>query len=473
MTSLTTELDKLAPRFDIDGRQIEIINAPSDFYSVLKEKIRNSRQRIFLSTLYVGASEHELIDTLRHALHSQPSLKLSVLCDALRGTRESPRASCASLLAPLVQEFGEDRVQIRMYHTPNLTGWKKRFIPVRMNEGWGLQHMKLYGFDDEIILSGANLSTDYFTNRQDRYHVFSNKQITDYFFNVQQMISSLSYQVLPDSESDQGYRLIWPAENSAPEPIKRTSEFRLCAAESVGSIIRPPLHSEKIITPSSTDTVVYPLGQFTPLFPSVDLSTEMVGLCSVMKLLARPDFSNSMWTLTAGYFNIHPTLKKLLLASQSSRGTVITAHQHANGFYGSAGISGNLPPGYTLLAQRFLQDVYRAGKKDFIALKEWKRGMVGKPGGWTYHAKGIWVNPPGEMSPAITLIGSSNYTRRSYSLDIEMNALVITRNEQLRQKLQSEVENLEQYATGKYLSDFNEKVGWRVRFLVWLFGEQL
>lgn len=41
-----------------------------------------------------------------------------------------------------------------MYHTPNLTGLKKKHIPKRINEGWGLQHMKFYGFDDEIILSG-------------------------------------------------------------------------------------------------------------------------------------------------------------------------------------------------------------------------------------------------------------------------------------------------------------------------------
>lgn len=41
-----------------------------------------------------------------------------------------------------------------MYHTPNLTGLRKEYIPKRINEGWGLQHMKLYGIDDEIILSG-------------------------------------------------------------------------------------------------------------------------------------------------------------------------------------------------------------------------------------------------------------------------------------------------------------------------------
>jgi CDP-diacylglycerol---glycerol-3-phosphate 3-phosphatidyltransferase len=76
------------------------------------------------------------------------------LTDALRGTRETPNPSCASLLAPLIKEFGEDRAEIRMFHTPNLTGLRKAIIPKRINEGWGLQHMKLYGFDDELILSG-------------------------------------------------------------------------------------------------------------------------------------------------------------------------------------------------------------------------------------------------------------------------------------------------------------------------------
>lgn len=107
-----------------------------------------------MSTLYIGRSEQELIETLQDALRRNPELKLSILTDALRGTREAPNPSCASLLAPLISEFGPERVEIRMYHTPNLTGLRKKYIPKRINEGWGLQHMKLYGVDDEIILSG-------------------------------------------------------------------------------------------------------------------------------------------------------------------------------------------------------------------------------------------------------------------------------------------------------------------------------
>jgi phosphatidylserine/phosphatidylglycerophosphate/cardiolipin synthase-like enzyme len=104
--------------------------------------------------LYIGKTEHELIETISHALRDNPDLKVSILTDALRGTRETPNPSCASLLCSLVSEYGSERVEIRMFHTPNLTGLKKKWIPKRINEGWGLQHMKLYGVDDEIIISG-------------------------------------------------------------------------------------------------------------------------------------------------------------------------------------------------------------------------------------------------------------------------------------------------------------------------------
>lgn len=119
-----------------------------------QDKIRNAKRRVYLSTLYIGKTEHELIETLSDALRDNPELKVSILTDALRGTRETPNPSCASLLCSLVAKYGPERVEVRMFHTPNLTGLRKKWIPRRINEGWGLQHMKLYGIDDEIILSG-------------------------------------------------------------------------------------------------------------------------------------------------------------------------------------------------------------------------------------------------------------------------------------------------------------------------------
>ena len=94
-------------------------------------------------------------------MEKNPALQVSILIDALRGTREAPRDCAASLLVQLVEKFG-DRVDVRMYHTPNFRGIKKCLVPQRFNEGWGLQHIKLYGMDNELILSGYEHCYDQF-----------------------------------------------------------------------------------------------------------------------------------------------------------------------------------------------------------------------------------------------------------------------------------------------------------------------
>ncbi|GAW19473.1 hypothetical protein ANO14919_089600 [Xylariales sp. No.14919] len=473
LAPFTNELDRLAPSFKVNGSQIQIIKSPSDFYETLKTKIRHAKKRVFLSTLYIGKSEEELIAALQEALRNNPELRLSILTDALRGTREAPHPSCASLLAPLITEFGPDRVEIRMYHTPNLTGLRKKHIPKRINEGWGLQHMKLYGVDDEIILSGANLSNDYFTNRQDRYHLFASRDVTDYFWRLYQGVTSLSFLVEPTQEAS-GFRLRWPSSNAAPSPLEQPEKYVSEATTVISKLITlgdykagPPApdHSS-----SSKDTTVYMLGQLSQLMRP-DTSTELPVVTHLLKTLARPEYSGSSWTFTAGYFNPDPTLRNLLLSTASHGNTVITASPYANGFYGSKGVSGLLPGAYTYLARRFLREIHQRKRDSSIVLKEWRQGTVGEPEGWTYHAKGLWVTLPNEEEPSMSIIGSSNYTKRSYSHDLEAGALIVTRNEELKKRLGAEQRWLQDFAKPVTLDDFatNERrVGLNVRIAMWI-----
>ena len=61
-----------------------------------------------------------------------------------------------------------------MYHTPHIGRLWKQVVPARWNETIGLQHCKVYIFNDSVIISGANFSNDCFTNRQDRYVLVEN-----------------------------------------------------------------------------------------------------------------------------------------------------------------------------------------------------------------------------------------------------------------------------------------------------------
>ncbi len=354
-----------------------------------------------------------------------------------------------------------------MYHTPNLTGLRKKHIPKRINEGWGLQHMKLYGVDDEIILSGANLSSDYFTNRQDRYHLFSSKDITEYFWNLYGAVASLSFLVKP-SGAPSGFALTWPESNSAISPLENPKQFVSESTRLLAGMISPktaPLTALDTTPAEKRDTSVYMLAQFSQLL-SPDTSTELPAVTHVLKTLAAPEYAKSSWTFTAGYFNPAPSLTKLLLSTASTGNTVVTASPQANGFYQSPGVSGLLPGAYTLLARRFVRAVHEHKLEDKTVLREWGKGTVGEPGGWTYHAKGLWVTLPKNKNPSISLIGSSNYTKRSYSLDLEANALIVTENEDLKKRLGDEQRWLQENTSIVTRDDFaktERRVGLKVR----------
>lgn len=484
LSALTSDLDRLAPRIDINADQVEILDGPKEFYERLKSKIRRAKRRIYLSTLYIGKTENELISTIRDALlHNGSELKVSILTDALRGTREAPDPSCASLLASLVEEF-PDRVEIRMYHTPNLTGLRKALIPKRINEGWGLQHIKLYGIDDEVILSGANLSNDYFTNRQDRYHVFSSKRVTDYFARIHDAVCSISFLLQPRNNPSK-FSLEWPTSNPASNPLEAPNRY----IEAATSLLLPFVKSASSLSPATKSTSVYPVLCHPPT-----INTELPAFTALLAQRIRS------YTFTAGYFNPHPIVTSSLLAASSlpisAPGSILTASPYANGFFGSKGISGLLPAAYTHLSLRFLQAAH--GKN--IQLREWQRGIVGQQGGWTYHAKGLWVTLPADLrretasstskhsssglstgfdgrdssvpaGPSVTLIGSSNYTTRSYGLDLEVGAMVVTKDEGLMRKLKREEELLMSHTNlirEEDLETKERKAGWRVRVAMWL-----
>jgi CDP-diacylglycerol--glycerol-3-phosphate 3-phosphatidyltransferase len=277
----------------------------------------------------------------------------------------------------------------------------------------------------------------------------------------------LSFSILPSNEPA-GYTMEWRHDNPGPSPLLDPKAFRAQATASLDSLIHLATLAEK--QPLSTSTVVYPLLQFTPLL-SPDTSTELPAVRTILSALGTPALANSSWTFTAGYFNMTPEVRTLLLNSNPAHATVISASPWANGFYGSKGVSGMLPAAYSLLSRRFLDAVSRKGLSSQVTLKEWRRGTVNEADGWTYHAKGLWVTLPNETAPSISLVGSSNYTKRSYSLDLEANALIVTRDEDLKKRLGDEETWLQDYAKPVDKDEFartERRVGLHVRVAMWL-----
>lgn len=78
---------------------------------------------------------------------------------------------------------------------------------------------------------------------------------------------------------------------------------------------------------------------------------------------------------------------------------------------------------------------------------------------------------PKESQPCVSLVGSSNYTKRSYGLDLEANTLVVTRNEGLMRRLGEEERWLQEFARGVDQETYRKterRVGLHVRIAMWI-----
>jgi hypothetical protein len=77
-----------------------------------------------------------------------------------------------------------------------LPGWLGSRLPSPLDESIATQHMKAYVFDDTLIMSGANLSHDYFTNRQDRAVQFARSpHLAIFYHDVIDDLARSSYLV--------------------------------------------------------------------------------------------------------------------------------------------------------------------------------------------------------------------------------------------------------------------------------------
>lgn len=61
---LARKLDSLAPRFELQNGDVTVLSTPEEFYSTLKTKILSAKKRVFLSSLYIGNEETELVTYL-------------------------------------------------------------------------------------------------------------------------------------------------------------------------------------------------------------------------------------------------------------------------------------------------------------------------------------------------------------------------------------------------------------------------
>ncbi|KZV88292.1 hypothetical protein EXIGLDRAFT_722823 [Exidia glandulosa HHB12029] len=389
--------------------------------------ICRAQSRIFLSSLYMGTGTEELFSSLRDALARNNSLEVRIHLDLLRSTRPGDLTSVRTLAA-LSRDF-PGRARVFLFKSPKLKGPLAKIVPRRFDEGWGTWHSKIYGVDDEVLLSGANLSTSYFSDRQDRYiHIGGARSLAQYCLAFLRVFELFSFVLRPSPVSD-GYETAWVHHTSHPQSFEsalRTALLELQASQRQG------INRDDQVA----DTLLVPAVQCGYL--GIRHEEELMDA-----LFHHVGATNSDVDLTSGYFGLYRPYQDLIVRSPSNC-RIVAASPLANGFYGSAGISGHIPDGYTLLEQRFWSRVQQAGRAwtdgNGVRLSEW-----GRPG-WTYHAKGLWLSPKTAETPNTTVFGSTNLSSRSANLDTELSFALLTANDNLRQQLRTELDAIREYS---------------------------
>ena len=457
-------LDELAPAFAVNGENVQVLYTPTEFYEQLVQGIRSSKKRIILSALYLGIGDHEqkLLDCLQETLQEREkeniAMEVNLLFDCVRGSRGKPNSK--TMLLPLVKKYGnvggahKTNLSVSLYHTPFLRGGYKQVLPHRFNEIVGLNHIKIFVFDDNFLVSGANLSAEYFEQRQDRYVLFKNcSKLSDFFHSIVKAVSQFSFELQPDGN-------VSLPKNCPHHPVEGDRQlFERYAFDCLNSVLKSHGKgiSKSFVSTSYLNTKTQLSSSGETNLPSEDVSSELEGPFlkehNVSDTIVYPTLQfgfigirqdelvttkllesfplGSYVCFTSGYFNITEAYASSILKSWADF-DIVTASPNANGFLKASGFAGKIPAVYSYLTKKFYDDVWRNGKAGHIKVWEYLRPN------WTYHAKGIWFYEKQMTLPTLTMIGSSNFGQRSVNRDLEAQVTIVTRNKNLMNQLHRE-----------------------------------
>uniref|UniRef100_A0A3B3ZGI9 CDP-diacylglycerol--glycerol-3-phosphate 3-phosphatidyltransferase n=1 Tax=Periophthalmus magnuspinnatus TaxID=409849 RepID=A0A3B3ZGI9_9GOBI len=396
-----TWMSQHVPAFRVPGTHVHVLTSPDQFYQTMKARIRTAQRRVVMASLYLGTGqlEQELVDCMEEALErsqeNTSELKVSVLLDYTRGSRGLENSR--SMLLPLLSRFWS-QVRVSLYHTPDLRGLLRLLVPQRFNETIGVQHIKVYLFDDSVIISGYD--TEYYC----KYYCMA-----DFFSDLVEAVSDVSLQLQPDDSVSMMDGMVHPYKGNRQD-FSRAAQSRIMEVMNEARL-RQRLQEEN--GEREEDTWVFPLVQMKPLGISLDEQ--------VTQRLLTDAGSDSTVFLTSGYFNLTRAYMQLVLGA-GARYRILTASPEVNGFFGAKGVAGSIPAAYIHIARQFYDQVLRLGQEE--------SGVR------------LWYYLSGQPRPCLTLIGSPNFGYRSVHRDLEAQIAIVTDNEELQTQLQEEQERL-------------------------------
>ena len=442
-----------------------------------------------LSSLYIGTGDMEknLVDQLHSQLREKPQLKATILLDYNRGCREDKNGkSSKTILLPLLNEsydgrqqtsnLPEDRtlnqsirptdrssdrteskVSINFFLSPDFSNiiLKNALLNrQKYNEIVSLQHIKVYLFDNDFIISGANLNEQYFTNRQDRYiYVRNCPQLGDYLEQLIQTIGNISMHL--NSDGTFSCEL-----DPLDERNKQTIQFRLRneveqlnKSYFIKNSSKGDLKSKAVDGDDST-TLIYPLLQMKKFNVNTDETFT--------KFIFNSLGESSKLYLASGYFNLTKDYQQSIFRVAAKRPDcsveLIMASEEVNSFYKAQGPIQHIPSIYTQLSKNFIENLNSKMLSNVSLLSYFRSN-------WTFHAKGLWLMNTSTSDYFLSLVGSPNFGYRSVYKDLELQMTILTKDDHLIKQFLAEYENIRKYTKLIHSPDELPSVSYWIRIV--------
>lgn len=405
---------------------------PMAFHATLCSLIRNAKQRVTLASLYVGPAadaiyekEAELLDALRAA--SSKKISIKVLLDQHRALRPVPVKDSRIKTITSAEACKDALIDSGSVHLISvLPSVLKHWLPNPYNEIAGVFHIKAYIIDNNLIISGANLSEEYFIDRIDRYFWVTCPELVQCYQDIIDALCLHGHEYNKDDET-------W-TDRSMLETINSKRKL-LQSLRRILTTTEPKVYDiDKSHGPG--DPIAYALPTFhaPPAFirGMKNFRSDHQVLQALIKEITKQQQkgqSQISCHLATAYLN--PTDSFIKLLAPLHKIVLLTAGRVSHGFKPKAKAGNKGKDWIPTVFEHAAQLVSKKLKNAIVAYYQ-------RPE-WSFHAKGIWLahdsSADGIHKDSILLSkdaqiyavthGSSNYGQRSAYRDMESNLFLI------------------------------------------------
>jgi CDP-diacylglycerol--glycerol-3-phosphate 3-phosphatidyltransferase len=293
--------------------------------------------------------------------------------------------------------------------------------------------------DDDLILSGANLSQEYFTDRQDRYLQIKDGGggLVDFYCELIEILCQYSFRF---------------------QDVSHTRVSKRELVKSLGKLMDGTLqthHADPTVTDLETENVVayaVPTFQVPSGFSTLDFPMDAIQTRNLL-LAAHEQDDSTCVQLASAYLN--PTPKLVSTLSKFKHLKLLTAGYKSHGF---------APKPRQPRRGDWVPSIFSALYAELEEKLPHAELLYYEREGWTFHAKGLWLTESTNGSLLGAVIGSGNYGARSEVLDVESNTILVFPHQEteLQTQLMQEWTGMCQYAHEGHAIEFPQ-TSWKIK----------